>query len=300
MNRMCWRLVEISSRILRADERDAVLGDLAESGETARQALRQLLGLAVRRHAALWRDWRPWLAFVALIVPLGMLLSIVSRLTADESATYVWLYANNWDWNLLKDAGFWYEFAASLTLVLVKCLTLVCLSWTTGFVLGSISGTMARVYSILFCLMLVFGGLLAAPRYFAYMLQFVYHRWPSDPLDPVFALVFYREMLPLIVQAALVAVPSLWGIRQGADVRTFPPWLRVIVWTAATGTLTQLVLHEPGFVFFLKAYWLQRIWQSWQLRGLQLVVYWPVAHWAASAIFRRRHGHGALYEPRSA
>jgi hypothetical protein len=49
MTRICWSLVEILSRMLEPDERDAVRGDLAESRETGGQALRDVLGLVARR-----------------------------------------------------------------------------------------------------------------------------------------------------------------------------------------------------------------------------------------------------------
>jgi hypothetical protein len=48
--------------MLDSDERLAVRGDLEESGETGLQAVWDVLGLVVRRQAALWKDWRPWLA----------------------------------------------------------------------------------------------------------------------------------------------------------------------------------------------------------------------------------------------
>jgi Tat protein translocase TatC len=54
MTRIYWWLAKGVSRILEANERDAVLGDLAESHESGGQALRDLLGLVVRRQAALW------------------------------------------------------------------------------------------------------------------------------------------------------------------------------------------------------------------------------------------------------
>src|ERR1700694_3902233 len=71
MTRTCWLLVDIFSQTLEPDERDAIRGDLAESSETSGRALRDVLGLVVRRQAALWTHWRPWLVLVALIVPLG-------------------------------------------------------------------------------------------------------------------------------------------------------------------------------------------------------------------------------------
>jgi hypothetical protein len=294
MTRTCWWLVDAVSQMIEPDERDAVRGDLAESGASASQALLDLLGLIVRRQAAWWTHWRPWLALAGLIVPLGMLLSITSRVTADENATYIWLYANNWDWALLKNAAFWRELADSVTLVLARFLTLVCWSWTAGFVLGSISRRLTQVYGVLFCFMLVFAGLWGAPRYFAYLLQHLHRPLRPSPDGPVFALAFYRAALPLIVQAILVAVPFLWGMRQGADVGRFPRLLRIVLWTAASGTLTLLVIQEPGFIFFLRAYWIPRIWQGWQVRLLQFVVYWPVGYLIANAIWRRTHGGAAV------
>jgi hypothetical protein len=290
MTRTCWWLVDVVSRALEPGERDVVCGDFAESGESGGRALRDVLGLVCRRQAALWKDWRPWLVLVGLIVPLGMLLSIVSSITASQSATYIWLYANNWDWALLRYAEFWYELRDSLTFLLIRCLPLVCWSWTAGFVLGSLSRRILHIYGVLLCLMLVFGGLLGAPRYLAYFFQYNMHRpISSDTHDPISGLAFYRVMVPLTVQAVLVAIPSLCGMRQGADVRKFPPVLRIVLWTAAIGTLLFLLIQEPGFVFFLKAFWLQRIWQSWQIRWLQQVVYWPVAYLVADAIWRRWH-----------
>lgn len=287
MTKICWRLVDFLSRMLEPAERDVVCGDFTESAETGGQALRDLMGLVIRRQAALWNDWRPWLTLAGLILPLGMLLSIVSTVTAGVSATYIWLYANNWDWALLQNAGFWYVLADSVTPAFMSCLTLVCWSWTAGFVLGSITHRIVPVYGVLFCLALVFGGLGGAPQYLAYLFQRPLLR---DESDPVSALVFYRQILPLIVQAVLVAAPSLLGMRQGATGRSFPPLLRIVLWTAAIGALCMLVVQEPGFVFLLKAYWLQRIWRSGQIRWMQLAVYWPVGYVVGHAIWRRWHG----------
>jgi len=288
MTRICWRMVDIVSRALEPAERDAVRGDLAESGEPAGEALRDLLGLVVRRQAALWKDWRPWVALVSLIIPLGMMLSIVSKFTANQSATYVWLYANNWDWALLKDAGFWREFANSVTFVLANCITLVCWAWTAGFVLGSMSRKIVPVYGLLFCLMLVFGALLVAPRYFAYLVQYIDRPVSPDEGDPVFALAFYRVMFPLMVQAVLVAVPSLLGMCQGAGVRRIRRPFHTLLWVAATCALVLLLIEEPGFGIFLRAQWLQRIRQG---RVLQPIVYWPVVYLVGNAIRRRREGN---------
>ena len=86
MTRICWWLVDLVSRMLEPDERDAVRGDFTESGENGVQALGDVVGLVVRRQAALWNDWRPWAVLGGLIIPLGMLLSIVSWITAKLAA----------------------------------------------------------------------------------------------------------------------------------------------------------------------------------------------------------------------
>ena len=50
-------------------EREVVQGDLLEGGESAWQSLVGILGLVIRREAALWRNWRPWLAAFGLALP---------------------------------------------------------------------------------------------------------------------------------------------------------------------------------------------------------------------------------------
>jgi len=75
MSELCWWLVDIVSRLLDPRERAVVRGDFAESGETCGQALRDVLGLVLRRQAAVWTDWRPWLALVGLVGIAGPRLS---------------------------------------------------------------------------------------------------------------------------------------------------------------------------------------------------------------------------------
>jgi hypothetical protein len=237
MTRVCWRVVDILSLMLRPDERQAVRGDLVESGAPGIGALIDVLGLVVRRQAAPWTHWPPWLILATLVVPLGMLLSVVSRYTADGSAIYVWMYANNWKWGDLANAGFWHVFAETIFLVCKAYMALACWSWTSGFVLGSISRRMIQTNGFLFCLMLSFGALVAAPRYFAY-----YWRFPYGGNAPVFSLMFYREAFPLIVQALLVVGPSLWGMRRGAGMGTSRPLLRKTLWIAAIATLAAMVI----------------------------------------------------------
>ena len=75
-------------------------GDLTEADETGGQALRHVLGLVARRQASLWSGWRPWLSLLGVVGPLGMLLNLVARGEAHNSAIYIWMYVNNWDWQM--------------------------------------------------------------------------------------------------------------------------------------------------------------------------------------------------------
>jgi hypothetical protein len=51
-----WRLVNLVSRVLEPGERNAVLGDFAESDTTSGKALRDLLSLVARRKAGLHKE----------------------------------------------------------------------------------------------------------------------------------------------------------------------------------------------------------------------------------------------------
>lgn len=299
MKRMGWWLVNVISRMLEPDEREVVLGDFAESGEAPSQVLCGVVGLVVRRQAKLWAGWRPWVALVGLILPLGMLLSIVSRSTAEGSAVYLWLYANNWDWALTTNPGFWRVLAESVVLLFVWWLTLACWSWTAGFVLGSASRGMVQINGVLLCVMLLFGELVGAPLFLSYredLLQRTFHL-PALPdyNAAVFDLAFYRTMFPLIVQAGLVAIPALWGLRQGSGAVRFRLPFRVALWIIAAVTLAAMAIQEPGFwIFlspqFLNAFFHSGIWLGWGKRLLNFAVFWPVAYLVADAVKRRWQG----------
>ena len=74
MNRLCWLMTEFFSRTLAPGEREAVLGDLEECGESAPAALLHLLSLFVRRQAALWQHWHPWLGLLGVAGLAGLSL----------------------------------------------------------------------------------------------------------------------------------------------------------------------------------------------------------------------------------
>jgi hypothetical protein len=123
-------MLDMAARLLTRDEREAILGDLTEAGASARQGVLEILGVVIRREAALWYDWRPWLAACGVALPGTLLLLGVSfwvsctyqRLT---TATVCALCSAS------AQEGF--------LLLLCQVLLLIAWSWTGGFVVGSIS-----------------------------------------------------------------------------------------------------------------------------------------------------------------
>ena len=232
MNQLCWWLVDVFSRALKADEREAVRGDLAECSGTSGRALLDLLGLVARQQASMWMAWRPWIVLVGLVFPFGILLSLYSRLTADGSAITLWLYFNNWDWALLENPGFRHDFPRFLAVVLGNYLWLVCLSWIGGVVLGALTRGTIAINGTLLCLVLVFGEFVGVPRLLGYW-AFLHRARDFDPNAAVFAVKFYRVILPPTVQVVLVLLPAIWGMNQG---RRLPIWNR---WQGNTDQLLE-------------------------------------------------------------
>jgi hypothetical protein len=98
--------VEMLARLLEPTEREAVLGDLAETGETGARAIRDLAGLVIRRQAAPWRDWRPWLATAAVVFAGWQLGALVVRPSGGYSLD-LWIIRNYkyFDPRLLAENG---------------------------------------------------------------------------------------------------------------------------------------------------------------------------------------------------
>ena len=131
MTMIGWPLVEIASRLLQRDEREAVLGDLAEANQGAWRGLLDVLGLFFRQQAALWKDGRPWLAGFGVAVPCTYLLMHVCisvNCTFERLVYHKSLWGHQWP---TGNEGY--------PLLLCHILLLIAWSWTGGFVVGSIS-----------------------------------------------------------------------------------------------------------------------------------------------------------------
>ena len=285
MTGVVWWLVERASALLDAEERDAVRGDLAELNVAAGRALREVVGLLVRRQLRLWTDWRPWLALAGLVIPLGMLLSLISRQWANTNSIYAWLYVDNWTWSYIETAGARHDLVQICGTFLLECVTLVCWACTLGFTLGSLSRRTIWVTGTLFGAVL-FGGTLGSST--------AGLRNPGNAA--VFSLMIYRDGFPTLVRTVLVLVPAVIGMRKGVRQATLPlPWALI----SAVAVVTLTALAAPSVKVSVTWGWwstsgegpairqLAQLRDSWQLRLLPMLMVWPVAYMVASAT--RRH-----------
>jgi hypothetical protein len=130
MTSVGWSFVEIASRLLERDEREAVLGDLTEAGENAGQSLLDVFGLVIRRQAILWKSWRPWLAAFGVTLPGSFLLMGISLSVSWRYLHFIGLKASP-----ANELTAWPGFL----LLAGQVLLLTGLAWTSGFVVGALS-----------------------------------------------------------------------------------------------------------------------------------------------------------------
>lgn len=188
MNRICGWLADLASRMLETDERAAVLGDLAESREAGGRALRGVLGLVLRRRAALWKDWGPWVAPLGLIAPIALLggwsgLRLIGWI-GQKFVTF---------WNV----GVRYENGMTVVddIVRLVCSVLLVIAWTWsgGFVMGALSRRAVWAHPVLLLVLCWFSYLvvrvISAPQ--------VAYAW-------------------MTIWTLLIPFPFLWGVWRGA------------------------------------------------------------------------------------
>jgi hypothetical protein len=147
MTNIAWSLIESAAQMLEPNDREVVLGDLAEANESVWGGLVEIVGLAVRRYLALWKNWRPWLISIGLALPGSLLLMGFSL---SISQTYQHLI------NATVFKGTGVVLGPGIALLLCNLLLLVAWSWTGGFVMGSVSRRTVRVSIVLSFLPCVF------------------------------------------------------------------------------------------------------------------------------------------------
>jgi len=199
MMRLGWWSLSFVARTLEPPERDAVLGDLAESGASFGLAMRDLLGLVVRRQVGLWASWRPWLALFGVCGLAGLSLSrIVFRLNVD-----LYKYAAHYATSLTA--------SQEVAFLLYLASALLVWSWTCGFVLGSLSGRAVWLtWSVFYFVVLD-----SAWARFGIVLRML------DSLQGTLRLLM-ATTLPLSIAALLFLFPALFGAFVGVRWRILP------------------------------------------------------------------------------
>jgi len=175
MTSMHWPLVEVAARLLERGEREAVLGDLLETGEGVWRGLLDVLGLVIRRQLLHWKNWQPWLAVFGLALPGSLLLMGVSVSVSS-------MYQRLVDHRIL--IGSPHPVHEGFLQLLCRGLVLIGCSWACGFVMGSISRRTLWV-SI-----------------------------ASSCFPCLFCLVRFREPSLSRLCLFLFLVPAIWGVRQ--------------------------------------------------------------------------------------
>lgn len=121
MNRLYSWLTHKLSLALEPHERDALHGDHAELGTSGVHALRDVLGLVIRRQLQLWNHWRPWLVLLTLVIPLGSHLASQSLASGRSSTPVIGLSLTYWQF---------------LFGVLCMGIPLALVSWASGFAIS--------------------------------------------------------------------------------------------------------------------------------------------------------------------
>ncbi len=236
MTSLGWPLVDAASRLLEREEREAVLGDLFETGEGVWKSLLDVLGLVFRRQVALWQSWRPWLAGFGLALPASFLLMGVSLSVAQRYQLCAWLVRNYqfFDPKLVRETGL--TVGPEIGFFFCQFLLLLGLAWTAGFVVGRLSRR-TLWSSALLCL---------------------------SPC--LFCLARFRIPVTSRMSLLLFLLPAIWGVWCGLRVVRIKLGLAVGLAVAMTVLMIRVwgVAHTWSTSGWWLANWLL-IWPVWYL-----------------------------------
>jgi hypothetical protein len=250
MSQFCWWFVGILSRGLEPDERDAVRGDLAESGASGTQAFRDVIGLVVRRQVELWKDWHPWLALAGLVGVAGVLLSEIAFQFDAEILLQVRTY-----WRHGVHFGTGLSVGEDAVYLVLLFLALFSWSWAGGFLLGALSGRATWIAGTLFCLVSFLGN------------------------------TALRGALSMSVLMIPFLLAAIWGMKRGYRMRALQ-FRQALLFAASVAILTSLLTWTSGWYETVRQVWSEGAWQPipWPRRLLPLAtVSWPVAYLLATS-----------------
>jgi hypothetical protein len=227
--RLFWLAVEWLSLLLDEREREVVRGDLAECGSSPSRALREVVELVIRRQAAAWLDWRPWFTLASVVIPIGFLLSHASRWWGVHAAIELKNYWVLWDFSYLAYPGYRNDVIRMAMWIVGAWLALIGWSWTSGFVVGRLSGRAIWLTIGLFAVFIfaaTLGTITTATRS------------PNPSLQ--YHLVFV--VFPRLVRTFLVLLPMALGAHRGSQrvhLRLAPALLGVCLLAGVTFLISQ-------------------------------------------------------------
>jgi hypothetical protein len=266
-----WRLAEMAARFLGAEERDAALGDMVETGENGAGALRSVLGLVARRQIEAFGDWMAWIALLCIALPLGVMLTLIGRTISDHVATYLWLYVDKWSPMFLSKATFRRDLIGDILGFLLSSCILAGNAWSGGITIGMLSLRAGAVP-------------LNAAMYLAAGLTAELACLGFGRSSAASGKMFYNIVLPVVAQVALVLLPAWSGLRQSMNVGEFSR-------SKVIRTAVMIALAAVSFQVWLwtdPAPW-TAMWNHAPGSILRFVpFFWGWAYMIANAITRRR------------
>jgi len=257
-----WLLGTLA-RALEPRERQAALGDIAESGEGIFPALRDLLGLIIRRQAALWGHWQPWLALLGIGGPAAFPLS---RIAFRFNVVFGQQLSAHRKYGIHFGTGL----TAGQDIAFLICLAvgLILWSWVSGFVLGSLSGRATWI------------------TWSAFYLVILDATWVRFVLsgniilrDPQPLRLFINSILPLSIAGLLCSIPALWGALLGVRRRALPSRQTQFL-AGAVALLTILMTWMSGWYETAHEIWSAGTWPGASLPATLLpflMMSWPAA-----------------------
>lgn len=251
-----------ASRMLEPEDREALCGDLSESGVSGFDALCDVMDLVIRRQVTSLREVRPWLLLTLLAVPLGVLLSVVSRETADGSAIYLWLYTDNWNLDLARTPGYWRALADCLPNVYLSGSALLCSSLAAGLLIGTVVRQSRWLSTVGFITVLLCAGTLGIPHELRFVLSLGRARdYFGNAI--VFTSTFYRAIYPQILALFFCVLPFVYGTNKGIQVKNLPRAGRFLMSIAFVASIGALVSQSSSWWFF-------HLWDKWPIESLGL------------------------------
>lgn len=227
-------IVERVAVLLPPSDREAILGDLAESSAPPISSLLAILSFALRRQFLCWLSWRPWFAAIALAYTATWLLMSNSVDVATDATKWYWGPAS-WHYVHYRLADF--------TLALLR---LFAAAWSAGFAAARISRS-----TLWGSVLVLFVPSVHCFKLFHVEAHFDHHIIPLSP----FALFLYLPMM-------------LFGIYAGLHDLRPRSWLMLLFIIPYCVQLIPMmkIQNGPDFVLWI----LMLLWPCWYLVWLTL------------------------------